>query len=264
MRNPFDLLSRALLVLLAVLLSLLAVADRAPGRALLREARVAEKGEAAATAAAVLAEGAPLVLAGGEGPGRPKARQKKSQNVVVDTLNLAHWLGRRAPGKRVETCDIIAAIDETAPLLRRLYPDRVIYVTKGREARAEKRAAARLQALYQAASRRNGVYIHLVERLPGDGAEGRGGRGGRPHAALGRDDFYLILLAWKLGCPVLSRDRFRDLKEMKAGHLARFHVRSYSPVKRLPTRDFVNPAAAEFRRLRRPPTVDYTEVFPHY
>lgn len=191
------------------------------------------------------------------------------ENVVVDALNLAHWLRRRrkgAPGApRVGVCDVLAAVETTAPLLRRLYPGRVVYVTKTREARAGAGATARLRALYQAAARRCGVHIHVVERLPDEAGapDAVAAAARRGHSALGRDDFYLLMLARDYRAPVLSHDRFRDLPDMKAGGLAPFHVFGYSPVRTVPARDFVNPAAAEFRRLRRPVLVDFPSVLPH-
>ena len=202
----------------------------------------------------------PFVLAGAERKGRPPTRKERalqSKNLVVDTLNLTHWLKRRTSLKTVDLCDIIAAIDETAPVLRKRYTGRVIFVTKDRETRVEKEALVRARKLYQATARRNGVYINIVERLPGDA------KSSKSHAAFGRDDFYLIMLAWKLNCPVLSRDRFRDLCDMKTGHLDKFHVYAYSPVKDLPDRDYVNPAAAEFSLMRRPALIDYSDILSH-
>ena len=141
-----------------------------------------------------------------------------------------------------------------------------MYVTKDRETAQPKAQMARTRALYQAAARRNCVYVHVVERGGADEA-GRGhgprARRRRPHSALGRDDFYLIMLAQRYRCAVLSRDRFRDLPEMKAGNLAPFQVWSFSPARPAPERDFVNPAAPEFRRLRRPATLDFPAVLPH-
>jgi hypothetical protein len=251
------------LVVLIILVCLLAIVLATGNSAAKRDARALHTGETTATVAETLTEFAPLLLLGGAAQTR-KARALESENLVVDTLNLAHWLKRRAPLKRVETCDILAAIEKTAPILRRSYPGRIIYVTKDRETRAAKVDAERLRALYQATARRCKVYVNVVERLPGeeDEPDTRRHRKGKSHAALGRDDFYLIMLAWKYNCPVLSRDRFRDLADMKAD-LDPFHVYSYSPVKLLPERDFVNPAAAEFRKMRRPASVDYPAVLPH-
>lgn len=263
------------LVLLIILVCLLAIVLAAidfvyQNAAAKRGAEALHAGETAATFAESAAEFAPLLLLGGAVPSR-KTRVLESKNIVVDTLNLTHWLQRRAPLKMVETCTILAAIERTAPIIRRSYPGRIIYVTKDRETPATKERAERLRALYQATARRCGVYVNVVERLPNekdddahdgahDGAPRR--RRGKSHAALGRDDFYLIMLAWKYNSPVLSRDRFRDLADMKAG-LDPFHVYIYSPVKTLPERDFVNPAAAEFQKMRRPAAVDYPSVLPH-
>ena len=257
------------LILFIILICLLAIVLTTEGRirkTAQREASYVEKAETGVTAADLLI---PLIIAGAEKDGHGRAlspRRRKaleSENIVVDTLNLAHWLRRRAPLKTVELCDIISAIDETAPTLRQKYSGRIIYVTKDRETYVEKEKAERVRALYQAASRRNGVYINVVEKLQTPEVLPTDSPATKPHAALGRDDFYLIMLAWKLNCSVLSRDRFRDLKDMKSGHLDKFHVYSYSPVKDLPDRDYVNPVAAEFARMRRPTTVDYADVFPH-
>lgn len=190
-------------------------------------------------------------------------RKKKilqSSNIIVDTLNLTHWLNRRDPKKKINICDIISAINITAPLLKNEYTGRIIYVTKDRETQVEKDESVSLRKIYQTAAHTNNVYINVVERLP---EEVREVKMNKSHASLGRDDFYLIMLAWNLHCPVLSRDRFHDLSDMKTGHLDKFHVYIYSPVKYLPERDYVNPAAAEFSRMQRPIIIDYSTVFAH-
>lgn len=243
-------MTRTFLVVLVILLvCLLAFIYVSRGKETLP--RLAEREGAMTTLESLLSEDAPLLLLGAAEKGRPPGGQ---ENLIVDTLNLTHWLRPRAP--RIAICDVIAAIDETAAPLRARFPGRVIYVTKERESgRREK--AERERALFQAAARRNKVYIDVVERLPSDVADKQ-----RPHAALGRDDFYLIMLAWKYRSGVLSRDRFRDLSEMKTGALPPFHVFKFSPHKDLAERDFVNPAAAEFARMGRPKTYDYEDVLP--
>jgi len=180
------------------------------------------------------------------------------KDVVVDTLNLVHWLRRRVPGGRIGTCDILGAIDAATPGIRRAYPGRVTFVTKTRETEETPVMKARLRALYQAAAQRNGVHIHVVENLPGQK------KASADHSALGRDDFYIALLAKRYRCPVISRDHYRDLAQMKKGALSTFHVYSYSPTKKTADRDFVNPSAAEFGRLRRPKTVEPGDVMPHF
>lgn len=188
---------------------------------------------------------------GGAAPrGRPRS-------LVVDTLNLAHWLRRKSPPAPVGTCEALAAIEETAPLLRPQFPDQLIYVVKTREARRSPAEAAQTRALYQAAARRAEVRVDLVEHLPDPPAPRPGG-----HAALGRDDFYALLRAWRLGAGVLSRDRFRDLDAMRGGQLPPFHVYRFTPWGVAPGRDFVTASAAEFRRLRRPPRYEPAALLP--
>ena len=138
----------------------------------------------------------------------------------------------------------------------------MVYVTKDRETLASAEVTARRRAMYQAVARQCGVYVHVVERLPprvGEAAPRRP----KSHSALGRDDFYLIMLAWRYRCPVLSQDRFRDLPDMKGGLLDPFHVFSYPPGTRPRERDFVNPAAPEFGRMRRPVALEFAEVLKH-
>lgn len=241
------------LILLIILVCLLAIALVTKDKKLRHDVGYVEKAETGTTMADFIV---PLVLAGAE-PLSPRRRKTlESEDIVVDTLNLTHWLRRRTPLKKVDICDIVSAIDETAPILRSRYPGRVVYVTKDRETAVDNETTARFRALYQAAAKRNQVYVNVVERIPDT-------RSTRTHAALGRDDFYLIMLSWKLNCPVLSRDRFRDLADMKAGHLDRFQVYAYTPFRNVAERDFVNPAAPEFRQMYRPTIVDYSRALPH-
>jgi hypothetical protein len=246
-------------VLLVILVCLMAVTVITGNSKSRQEAGYVEKAETGVNALDILG---PLIIAGSEVTPRRKAALQ-SKNLVVDTLNLAHWLRRRAPLKKVDLCDILSAIDESAPIIRKKYTGRIIYVTKDRESPETSVEKARSRALYQSAARRNGVYVDVVERLPTDIARSSSSRR-KPHSGLGRDDFYLIVKSWKLNCPVLSRDRFRDLSEMKGGHLEKFRVYSYSPFTSLPSHDYVNPTAVEFAHMGRPVTVDYSEVLPSY
>lgn len=175
------------------------------------------------------------------------AAERESDNLVVDTLNLVYSVTGSGPS----LCTILETIEATAPQLRRRYPGRLVYVLKGRSSEAAVPAATR--NAYQAAAKRNGVHINLVEKSP-VAKEGPTGS----HAALGRDDFYLVMLARKYRCPVLTRDRFRDLSEMKTD-LPPFYVRAWDATGR-ETRDFVTPTAPELRRLPRPTRVDPSEA----
>ena len=196
----------------------------------------------------------PTVWGGGR-----KEEALASQNVVIDTLNLTHWL--KTDGGPITAATVVAAIEASAPVLRRRYSGRIVYVTKNRESLASKESAERLRELFLETAQRCNVFIHMVERLP-DPYPTTVSRPHQLHAALGRDDFYLIMLAAKYRCAVLSHDRFRDLVDMKIGNLDRFHVYSFIPGKPYPERDFVNPSAAEFARLRRPTTLGFAEALP--
>ena len=212
-------------------------------------------------AVVVSSPGRRAVTGGGRRPPRKGSRldqASRSKNLVVDTLNLVHWVRRDRPGPIV-ICDILATIDMVAPALRARFPGKIIFVTKERERTVDRREKSQIRGLYKAAAQRNGVNIDVVERLPKD--DGRPSPAGA-HAALGRDDFYLMMTAWKLKCGVLSRDRYRDLTDMQRGGLDPFHVYIYSPHRAAPSRDFVNPAAAELKRMRRPYVFDPEEVLP--
>ena len=208
-----------------------------------------------------------LLLLGGAPAGRAgrvggKEQAPPAKSLVVDTLNIAHWARRRGPPHaKVGICEALDVIGVTAPLLRERFPDRLIYVVKERESARPKEQCERERALYQAAARREHVRIDVVERLPDPPPRGRP-EARDPHAARGRDDFYTLMTAWKLGCGVLSRDRFRDLEEMKAGDLPPFHVFRYTPWGVAPGRDFVKPSADEFRRMRRPRLYSPEELLP--
>lgn len=242
-------------VLLLILVVLTALVVAMPERSDIRQIKdEAQTGEHVASTADLVAEFAPLVFAGKESAGKESA----SENVIIDTLNLVHWLRRGArETPRITICDIVSAIEETAPTLKERYPGRVVYVTKDREADVGADVRAWLRGIYQGVSKRCGVYIHDVEKLPDDVSSSTS-----PHSSLGRDDFYIAMMAKQYRCSVLSRDKYRDLDDMKRGELGRFHVYTYSPFKDTPERDFVNPSAPEFARMRRPRTIDYADVLP--
>jgi hypothetical protein len=198
------------------------------------------------------------ILGGGAREDRRKALgdarakiARGSENIVIDTLNLVHW--HRKGSRKLHLCDIVSTIEDTAPLLRKRYPGRVVYVTKDRDGVVSKSETMLARSIYQTVAKQESVYIHVVEK--GDEPLKRG-----RHSTQGRDDFYLALLAKKYRCPVMSFDRFRDLDSMKHGDLPSFRVYSYSPSGR-GTRDYVTPSAPELRRLPRPARVEPDEVF---
>jgi hypothetical protein len=197
-------------------------------------------------AAIVVARGASGVLGGGAAGTR-----RESQNLVVDALNLTHWWQKK---KVTSVCDVTQTIADVAPVLRQRFPGRLVFVTKNRETAIDGHEAARVRAVYQEVANTSNVEIAVVERLPSDDTPRLS------HASLGRDDFYLVMLAQRYRCGVLSGDRFRDLAEMKSGDLPPFHVYMYLPGALAPQRDFVNPHAPELAHLRVPPRFAYADL----
>lgn len=212
-----------------------------------------------ALAAALLAGGqrrrAPPGHPGGLGPlraavggGRLPARE--SPHLVVDTLNLAHWLSGGSETVRLSPERIAEAIDRTAPELRKRYQGRVMYVLKDRESRFSSDAD---REAYRLAAVRNRVYVCAAERYadPPKGVDPSSA-----HSARGRDDFYMALLAWKWRCPVATEDRLRDFSQLRAT-IQPFHVYEWAYWREAPSRDFIRPEAPTYARVRKPRAIRF-------
>jgi hypothetical protein len=203
-------------------------------------------------AAAVLAGGAsavrvparPRAVAGGAPRGPDFA---KSPHLIVDTLNLTHWLQSPAPapGLALTPALIAATIDRTAPVLRARHPGRIIYVLKDRESRFNDGVA---REVYREAAARNGVTICIAERYPDPPA---GNKPTEEHSGRGRDDFYMAILAFRLRCAILTADRLRDFARFRAT-LPPFHVMEFTYWRPLPQRDFIKPESVAYARMRKP------------
>lgn len=174
-------------------------------------------------------------------------------HLVVDTLNLTHWL-QRDRISRIGLCDIIETIDHTSATLKARHGDRVMFVTKDRQSALND---PEVRSRYAGAAKRNRVYVYVVERYA---PEGDPEPTARPHEAAGRDDFFMGILAHEYRSPVLSRDRFRDYDRLRE-HVDPFHVYEYTPHEERPRRHFVNPAGGAYANVLRPRRVDYGEYF---
>ena len=204
---------------------------------------------AALIVAATIAIGAPPVMGGA----RPRATEPA--HIVVDTLNLTHWLGKgdlRGAGLTLES--VLSTIEKTASVLRAKYPGRVMYVVKDRESVLNDSAA---RVAYADAAMKHSVYIYAVERYenPPTALLTKS----HTHSAKGRDDLYMALLAGRWKCPVLTEDRFRDFDEFRAD-VGPFHVYEFAFWRALPSRDYVRPSA--LRALKKPRAVRYEGVIP--
>ncbi len=190
--------------------------------------------------------------------GREKQSQQIQGDIVIDGLNFTHWLAseNRCPivSGKLRLCDIISAIDETSDVIKQKHKGRIMFVLKDRETALNNPAT---RAIYAETARRNKVYIYVVERykIPLKTEYNHSTRG-TEHARLGRDDFYMGILAKKFKCKVLTADRFRDFDQLRK-HLNPFHVYEYTWWRSYPERDYINPHASEFQRLRKPRRVHY-------
>lgn len=198
------------------------------------------------------------------GGGRPPLPDKaRSAHLVVDTLNLVHWLGLAsgAPGAPggLTPAVIAEAVDRTAAALKARHPGRVVYVLKDRESTLNTDAS---RDVYRAAAERNGVYVVVAERYDAAAAprDGTTAATRAEHSARGRDDFLTALLAARYRCAVLTDDRLRDFDRFRAT-VAPFHTLEYAFWRAAPAREYVRPDAAAYARLRKPRCVRPADYF---
>jgi hypothetical protein len=207
-------------------------------------------------------------IAVGGGPHRQTTRPKRkltSEHLVVDTLNLVHWLRKnRQADAPVTTAEIVLAIDRTAPQLRRRYSGTLVYVLKDQESQLN---SSEIRAQYQEAAERNRVHVACAERS--DFAALGAQRAGKnvsalageqaSHSALGRDDFYMCLQADRYQCAVATCDRLRDFAEFR-DKVAPFHTVTFVYWRATPERDFIRPASPAYARLRKPLTIEFSDL----
>jgi hypothetical protein len=77
----------------------------------------------------------------------------------------------------------------------------------------------------------------------------RGVEKNNTHSALGKDDLYMILLAQKYNCPILSNDKYRDIELLKT-KIQPYKVTTYNYWAR-PIEDWVRPEIKEYKKIRR-------------
>ncbi len=189
-------------------------------------------------------------------PGRTRlaSRRAPPAHLVVDTLNLTHWINPAGPSNPLTPDRIIEAIDATAPVLKQQYRDKVIYVLKDRDSRFDD---AEVREKYGLAAQRNGVYVSVASKYREPPA---GTKPSTEHSSLGRDDFYMALLAARNHCAVLTADKLRDFSRFRAT-IPPFYVVEYAYWRDAPEYEFVRPESTAYARLRRPPTVHPSEYF---
>ena len=187
------------------------------------------------------------------GGARRKLDYTKSPHIVIDTLNLTHWITPETDTK-ITPDKIVATIDATADILKNRHPGRVMYVMKDRDSRFNTQAA---RDLYKAAADRNKVYIYIAERYVDPP---KGVTKSDEHSALGRDDFFIALLTRKWRCAALTEDWYRDFDSFRAT-LQPFHVYEFAFWRDGPYRDYIRPESEDYGKVRRPRMVRFSDYF---
>jgi hypothetical protein len=206
--------------------------------------------------AALCARASGLTLGGAAPTVRRGLDYAKSPHIVVDTLNLTHWLHGADRKSFALTPTLIAdTIDRTAPALLVRHTGRVMYVLKDRESQFNDEAA---REVYKQAAERNGVYVYVAERYPDPP---KGVAPSAEHSARGRDDFFVAMLAHRWRCAVLTEDRLRDFDRFRAT-IQPFHVYEFAFWRATPHREFVRPESSAYARMKKPRMVRYAGYFP--
>lgn len=177
------------------------------------------------------------------------AARPATPHVVIDTLNMIHWLDSRPTAD-----EIITGIDATAAAFRERYAGRVMYVMKDRNTEfATEKTYRRLQDC----ATRNRVYIVIAEKYRDPPT---GPAASSIHSSAGRDDFLVGILADRWRCKAVTNDRFRDFAEFRHT-LPPFYATEFAYWRALPQREFFKPGSTAYARLRRPRTITFEEFF---
>jgi hypothetical protein len=184
---------------------------------------------------------------------RPR-RERRDKHIVIDTLNLVHWLytTRKNP-VTISMETIEKAINYTAPMLRKEFSGRIMYVVKDKESKLNDDETRKQ---YLAIATANKCYIVAAEKYSDSGPAKS-----KLHSALGRDDFMTVVLANRWKCPVLTYDKMRDFESYRKTLLP-FHVYEYNYWREYPDREYIRPESTAYSRLKKPfivPTEEYIE-----
>jgi hypothetical protein len=186
-----------------------------------------------------------------------KGGDEKHKNIVVDTLNMTHEIfGKSVDKYHISNPDILNTIRIVTDKMKTNVSDKLIFITKTNKKDNE---YYNEMELFNKLSKELGVYIFVVNELKKPSANSFV-KIHKSHSTLGRDDFYIMITAWKLRCPVLGQDYYRDLKNMKFGELDSFYVEKYSPYKTFPDRDYINPTGQEYKRMRAPRVIRWDSL----
>lgn len=177
----------------------------------------------------------------------------RETHIVVDTLNLTHWMGENANTGHnpITSTSIVNTIDRATPILRRKYSN-IIYVLKDQDTQHN---SSEIRAAYQNAAERNRVVITCAEKYLDTNSTNLT----ELHSSKGRDDFYMCILAARNRCAVASEDRLRDFAEFRK-NIPPFHVIEFAFWRAIPQRDSIRPSSGAYTRLRKPIMVRFAAL----
>ena len=200
------------------------------------------------------------------------AKKAASRNLVVDTLNMTHRLLNAGhisrcsdcPPAGLSSCLIGQAIEYAAKKLKPptgRFDGKVVFVLKDRESASTADGRPIRDACerdYAEVAQKSGVEIHRALKPSGPPPDWQAkGTAGPNHQKLGRDDFYLGFLAWRLSCAALTGDHMRDFQQLKS-EVSPFRVQVINQWGESST-DYVNPGAAEYAKMRAPLRVGFSD-----
>ena len=166
----------------------------------------------------------------------------KSPHIIVDTLNLTHYLNENA---KISPELIIETINNTSNILKKYHKGNIMYVLKDRDSKFND---IELRELYKKTAIRNKVYINIAEKYvkPPSGVPKS-----NEHSSAGRDDFYMSILAFKYRCAILTADSLKDFSRFRAT-IQPFYVFEYSYWSDFPKQEFIRPESSSYIKLKKP------------
>jgi len=182
-----------------------------------------------------------------------------AKNIVVDTLNMTYEIHKKSNSYHINHLDILNTIKIVTNKLKPIISGKIIFITKTNEHIGQSTQQDIELESYNNISKELGVYIYVVHKLK-EPNKNTFVRIKKSHSTLGRDDFYIMITAWTLRCPVLGQDYYKDLKNMKFGELDSFYVLKYSPYKTFEERDYINPTGQEYKLMQAPRVIRWDSL----
>ena len=182
--------------------------------------------------------------------------EKHIKNIVIDTLNMTYEIHKKSKSYHITNKDILSTIRIVTNKLKPIVSDKIIFITKTSEKLEQNNDDL---DSYDKISKELGVYIYIVNKLKKPN-KNTFVRIKKSHSTLGRDDFYIMITASKLKCPVLGQDYYNDLKNMKFGELDSFYVTRYSPYIKFSDCDYVNPTGQEYKKMKPPSVIRWDSL----